>query len=229
MTPRLSVVAFVALVACAPGRRVTAHDGSVAEHERAAEYNDELAATHADAAAKAEPCGDAPGIYEICWTRSDTPSAHTAMAQRHRQWAEVHRRAAEELREAEAAACEGVTEGDRDTSPFQRTADIAQVEVLRGETGDDPSLVPVARVTFRDVARMDAERLDHILGCHIARNAALGHEVPHMNDCPLVPKGVHAATASTPTGVVVTISAPQASLVEVTSRAEALRRRLGQD
>lgn len=31
--------------------------------------------------------------------------------------------------------------------------------------------------------------LERAISCHLARNAALGHEVPAMPDCPLVPRG----------------------------------------
>jgi hypothetical protein len=38
--------------------------------------------------------------------------------------------------------------------------------------------------------------MQRILNCHLARNAVLGHDVPEMDYCPLVPKDVTAQVTS---------------------------------
>ena len=62
-----------------------------------------------------------------------------------------------------------------------------------------------AIVEFRAVPGLTAEWLQRMVDCHIARNAALGHDVPEMPDCPLVPKGASAQVASTGAGFSVAI------------------------
>jgi hypothetical protein len=47
-----------------------------------------------------------------------------------------------------------------------------------------------AIVMFRARPSMTAEWLQRVVDCHPARNAALGHVVLDLPDCPLVPKGV---------------------------------------
>jgi len=70
--------ANMAAVVTGPGfrgylrRKVAVHDGSARDHELAAQHNEDLARTHDEEAAKANPCADVSGVYEICWTRSDT-------------------------------------------------------------------------------------------------------------------------------------------------------------
>ncbi|MBI5548447.1 MAG: hypothetical protein HY901_31580 [Deltaproteobacteria bacterium] len=105
--------------------------------------------------------------------------------------AEDHRAGSKALRDAEASACAGVSELDRDTSPFGRREDIIRVEPLKS-TGRSPQLLG-ATVTFRAVPGLTVEWLERDVGCHLARNAALGHNVPEMDYCPLVPKGVTAS------------------------------------
>lgn len=84
---------------------------------------------------------------------------------------------------AEASACAGIAESERDQSPFSHREDILRVDVdeRRGVT-----------VLFRAVEGMTADRLQRVIDCHLARNASLGHQVPEMSYCPLVPPGVRA-------------------------------------
>jgi hypothetical protein len=73
---------------------------------------------------------------------------------------------------------------------------------------------------------MTAERLQRVVDCHMARNAALGHEVPEMSYCPLVPPGVRATVRSVAEGFAVELrtSDPDSSAI-VYERSVALRTR----
>ena len=97
-------LAALALVACA-GRLPAG--GTAADHQAAALRHVELAAMHERAARKAPPCGEVPGIYEVCWTRSDTPQAHRDLADWHRELAEAHAERARALRAAAGPASRG--------------------------------------------------------------------------------------------------------------------------
>jgi hypothetical protein len=71
---------------------------------------------------------------------------------------------------------------------------------------------------------LTAEWLQRVVDCHIARNNALGNNMPEMAYCPLVPKGVTAKVASLGNGFAVTIeSKDPASAQEVLRRAQALK------
>lgn len=212
--------AAFAVGACASGR--LPEGGSVAEHEAAATENAELADAHERAAQDAPPCADIPDIYEICWTRSDTEEAHRDMAQRHRRLAAAHAEEAEALKAAEAKACVGVAQEDRDISPFLRAADITGVEMLDPSTAEDETTIPVVRVTFGNVSGLDVANLQRLIDCHLARNAALGHDVPEMDYCPLVPSGVKATVATGGQQLTVTIAADEATVGEVRGRAQKL-------
>jgi hypothetical protein len=81
-------------------------------------------------------------------------------------------------------------------------------------------------VTIRAVPGLTAEWLQRVVDCHVARNAALGHVVPEMPYCPLVPKGVHATVSSVHGGFAVAIRADDGEgAQEVLRRAEALIKR----
>lgn len=217
--PAFLLAAF-AVGACVSGR--LPEGGSVAEHQGAAKENAELADAHERAAQDAPPCADIPDIYEICWTRSDTEEAHREMAQRHRRLAAAHAEEAEALRAAEARACVGVAQEDRDMSPFLRADDIASVELLDPSTAEDETAIPVVRVTFVNVPGLDRANLERLVGCHLARNAALGHDVPEMDYCPLVPPGVKATVATGSQQLNVTVVADEATAGEVRGRAQKL-------
>ena len=80
-----------------------------------------------------------------------------------------------------------------------------------------------AIVTFRAVPGMTAQWLQRVVDCHLARNAALGHDVPEMGYCPLVPKGVTAKASGTEAGFAVVIRADDSQTAqEVLKRARAL-------
>jgi hypothetical protein len=154
---------------------------------------------------------------DACWTSVTNPTKeHLKQADLHRKHAADHRAASEALRDAEQKSCAGIAPDDRDISPFWHTADIAGVE------RSSPNGVIV---TFRAVPDMTAEWLQRAIDCHLARNAALGHDVPDMPDCPLVPKGVSAQVQSTGKGFAVTLRSNDAnSASDLIARAERLQR-----
>jgi hypothetical protein len=219
---------LVMLAACAsstPGARP--HDMSAAQHERSADEHARTAEGHTgdydpNAKVTSTGCGEQT---RICWTSVENPTAeHLRAADEHRRHAADHRAAAVALRDAEARACAGLHPDDRDISPFDRIEDIAKVDPLQEQIIVARSR-PVQRtagavVTFRARPGMTAEWLQRIVDCHLARSAALGHVVPEMPNCPLVPKGVAARVTSTGTGFAITIrSDDPAAAQEVLDRA----------
>ncbi|MCA9720064.1 MAG: hypothetical protein KC468_35695 [Myxococcales bacterium] len=197
---------------------------SVEQHERAAQAEQDEAKAHADQydpslEGTEELC---PGGL-ICWTTWSNPTAeHNQEANRHRQLAKKHREAAEALRTAEAQACVGVDERDRDLSPFFHAPDIQRVTVPTPESQN-----PV-EVVFRPVQGLTEAGLQKLVDCHIARSAATGHEMPDMDYCPLVPRGVQAAVSTRDGAFVVTISVEnneRDARAEVLKRATALEQR----
>lgn len=212
---------------------------SAAQHEREGQEHARTADTHAgqyDPNATVErtrcsPRGGRRGAdvgTDTCWTSVSNPTAeHLRAAEEHRRHAADHRAASVALRDAEARACVGITPDDRDMSPFDHVEDIASVEPLTERTGT--SKAPSQRtagavVTFRAVPGMTAEWLQRVVDCHLARNASLGHAVPEMPNCPLVPNGAQARVTSTGNGFAVAIrSDDTATAREILSRAERLR------
>lgn len=147
---------------------------------------------------------------------------HAAEAEAHVRIAEEHRRASAALRAAEAQACRDVAVADRDTSPFERTEDIARVDRIVEGTGDGSYLAGIL-VTFRPVPGLTDARLQRMIDCHLARNAALGHVVPNMPDCPLVPRGVVAHVRTNGDALAVEIRGSDlGSAREAVTRAERL-------
>jgi hypothetical protein len=114
-------------------------------------------------------------------------------------------------------------------SPFEHVEDIATVEPLTESSGT--AEVPSKRttgavVTFRAVPGMTAQWLQRVVDCHLARNASLGHVVPEMPNCPLVPNGIQARVTSGKNGFVVAIQSDDpATAREILTRAERLQPR----
>jgi hypothetical protein len=223
----LALGSFSGIGACAstPGARPS--DMSVAEHESAAGAHENEARPHADlydpnAQVKATRCdGRNP-----CWAAISNPTeGHLEDAKKHRKMAADHRAAAQALRGAEASACVGISDDDRDISPFYHREDIAGVQPayvhLAGKQARDQ--IVGASVAFRAVPGMTAEWLQRVVDCHIARNNALGNDMPEMPYCPLVPKGINAKVSSTGNGFAVTIESQDPNTAqEVLRRAQAL-------
>lgn len=62
-----------------------------------------------------------------------------------------------------------------------------------------------------------------IVDCHLARNAALGHDVPEMPDCPLVPKGASARVQESAGGLRVEVRSDDLSAAaDILARARRL-------
>lgn len=238
------VLVAIAPPACAgktPGAQP--HEMSAAAHEREASEHGRTGERHAadyDPAVRSQgfscfaPGGPRPGlnatvIEDVCWDSVQNPTeGHRDEAERHRRHAADHRAASAALREAEARACAGISPGNRDMSPFERREDIASVAPLMLPEADARAKTPAERllgavVTFRAVPGLTAEWLQRVVSCHLARNAALGHVVPEMPDCPLVPRGVQARVSPAADGFEVAIRADHPTVArEVLARAQRL-------
>jgi hypothetical protein len=228
-----TVLLSAVLAACgASGTRP--HDMSVARHEEAAGAEDTAAGAHAaeyDTSASAPlrcgATGASVALGSPCWTSDvNSTEAHRAEAARHREAAAAHRAAAEALRAAEAAECAGLSEADRDQSPFSHRDDIASVtalteEVVMARTRTTHTVG--ARIVLRAVPGLTAEWLQRVLECHLARNASLGHDVPEMPYCPLVPAGVTVEVGSVGDGFAIDVRAVgDEAITEVVRRARTL-------
>lgn len=243
----LSIAACGGLAfACAPRTPgANPSDMSATQHEAMArrEYGEaEAHSAHYDPSgrARSEGCPDILGS-PVCWSSTANPTReHLAQAAEARRRAADHRAASQALRSAEASACAGLSERDRDESPFAHREDIASVSPLNepdpgipagpgyesGAVRGGRDQLAGAIVTFRALPGMTAPWLQRVIECHLARNAALGHEVPEMPYCPLVPKGVTATVRPIPTGFAVEIrSSDHDTAKEIVRRAEGLRSR----
>jgi hypothetical protein len=204
----MTAVAAALLAACASTTMNKPGAGthlSAAQEEVAAKAEDQLAAEHQKlydptAGRKEETCtpGGAGRVdFGDCWTSRINPTqAQLDEAQRHRRAAAEHRAASQALRDAEARACKGLSEYDRDVSPFAHREDIVHVYPL-------PNVGAV--VVFRHVPTLTAAGLQRIVDCHVARADAMGHQVPEMLYCPLMMRDVTASVRDTNEGFEVTI------------------------
>jgi hypothetical protein len=206
------------------------HDMGAAQHQAAAEREEQASEPHAaqynpNAAVTRERCASSRAYDVACWTSTTNPTGeHLETARRYRQMASDHRAASQALRDAEARACAGLSDDDRDMSPFHHREDIVGVEPLYASTVfGTTTRVEGAVVTFRAVPGMTAQWLQRVVDCHLSRNAALGHDVPEMAYCPLVPRGVDAKVSATATGFAVTLRSDDAdTAAEVLRRSRAL-------
>jgi len=230
-----AVLACLAAIGCAstatqvpiPAQHLSAEgEQSVARHDRSAAGVLERQAALEDQI----ECGPlmAGQSSEVCWT---APKQSGAAAQDRMQAAELrdaaarHRLVSKELREAEARACAGIADADVARSPFAHRADIVDVEIVHGPASPDGA-PPVlgARVRFHHVGGLTAERLQHIVDCHIARDDALGDEVPEMSYDPLVAPGATATVIEIPHGYIVDVRSDNpAGAREIARRALALK------
>lgn len=175
-----------------------------------------------------------PGVYptypvaRICWSEKVNPTAmHQKLAEEHRQVAAQHRTASETLRAVEARACAGLADEDRDTSPFSQRTDIQSVSPLRQdvvsttyesrpEGGSSPGRLLGAIIVFRAVPGLTAQWLQRIVDCHLARNAAIGHETAsaEMAYCPLAERGARAVVRESRGGFAVDVRADDPPIAE---------------
>ena len=200
---------------------------SEAEHERTAAA-EEAAAARSTAAYRAvlqravERCRTRTWV---CWRYLVEPAeVYLEQAERHLELAAKHRAAAQALAQAEARACAGIPELDRDMSPFAHRADIESVAplfTLKVEGTVATQVLQGAQIAFRPVPGLTPERLQRIVSCHLERNAVLGHDVPEMDYCPLVPRDVSAAVISAGERLVVQVQSQEpGSAQEIWARAQ---------
>jgi hypothetical protein len=225
--------ACFALAACSADQGTHPHDMSSARHEAMARSEDQSAKAHEAqydprASVQRGRCGAGKEAWaEPCWSSTVNPTgAHLADAERHRELAAKHRAASQALRDAEARACVGLADADRDMSPFAHREDIASVQelVVRSGGGKASSLrTKGAVVVIRAVPGLTPQWLQRVIDCHLARNAALGHDVPEMPYCPLVPNGITASVTPTDTGFAVAIQSEDPTVgQEILRRAQGL-------
>ncbi len=232
-TTTIALLALMPLLGCLPkGSRP--HDMGEAAHEAEAATHDEEAAAHDsqyDPAAREtySTCGsNGRHRYAGCWTSVTNPTQeHLRAAESERKAATAHREASRALARAEDRACLGISPDDRDMSPFMHVEDIVSVEPhLRTRSGgkDGPNTtIDGATITFLAVPGMTTEWLQRVVDCHVARNAVLGHDLPEMYACPLVPKGAQAQARSTGNGFAVDVWSSRAETGEdILSRARRL-------
>jgi hypothetical protein len=221
-----------AVFGCAADQGTRPQDMSQVGHEQAAKQEDQRAAEHQ---AQSVPTATETSTRCVgrggCWTSVTNPTKeHEAAAQRHRELAAKHRAASATLAQAEAQHCSGIPEDDRDMSPFAHREDIVAVKPLEethviGQGKSAPSTKRHgATIVFRAVPGLTAEWLQRVVNCHVARGAAVGHQMPEMEYCPLMLKGVTTAVSSAGDGFAVNVrSDDPATAAEILKRAEALR------
>jgi hypothetical protein len=224
----LSLVAATFVVACAADPGTRPHDMSAASHQEAAKKEDQAASEHNEqykpaAEATTERCSGKGG----CWSSTSNPTKeHQADAQHHRELAAKHRAASAALAQAEDQACVGISDDDRDISPFSHREDIRSVSPYEEQVkaGKATTTKRVgATVVFRAVPGMTAEWLQLVVNCHLARAAAAGHQMPEMEFCPLELKDVTAKVSSAGDGFAVNIKSEDAATADlILKRAEAL-------
>lgn len=232
----LLMLFMASCMARAPGAQP--HDMSIASHETTAAHETRVAGQHEQqydpsAQQRRERCrtgGPATTAdVDTCWTSvTNVTAEHLQHGEEHRARAADHRAASQALRDAEARTCVGIPAADRDESPFEHREDIEKVEPFYVRQGGKQSSERLegAIVAFRAVPGMTAPWLQRLVDCHLARNSALGHDVPEMAYCPLVPRGVTATVAPTRTGFAVEIrSGDSGTAKEILRRAEDLRAR----
>jgi hypothetical protein len=151
-------------------------------------------------------------------------------ADAHRKLAHEHRAASQALRDAEQRSCSGISEADRDSSPFSHREDIASIEDSNEATtayGGRPQVqgrLIGARIVFRAVPGMTKEWLQREVDCHLARNQVVGESDPSMAFCPLAVAHVSASVSSTGNGFAVDVTSNDPdSIKEVVRRAQALK------
>ena len=231
-TTTLATILLAACTSTTPGARP--HDMSAAQHEREAKREANAAdrdAARYDPNARAVVQGCGP-YDDVCWRSKRNPTAeYRRMADEHQRAAADHRGASAALRDAEAKACVGIDGDDRDISPFERKDDIASIEPVTerrwaGRGRSQRTVTAGVRVIFQPVPGLTAEKLQQEVDCHLARAAVLGHELPEMPDCPLVPKGAEARVSATAQGLAVVVRADDlTAAADIVARAERLKAR----
>ncbi len=205
-----------ATVACAatpaptipPGHgSVQAEESAAREHDRAAGVLERQAESKAESPIRCGSVGAEGEARSVCW--SPIPPGESAYARMQaadqREAAAEHRLTSQALRSAELLACAGIGEADLADSPFAHVEDIVDVQLVQIVRPDRTRETRGARVRFHELDGLSADWLQHLVDCHIARDDAMGHDVPEMSYCPLVPRGARATVTTVPHGFVVDI------------------------
>ncbi len=228
-----SLVAAGAIACATPAATpatIPSQHGSAAAEDRAAREHDHAAGVLERQARSEElgqfECGPGtpPGTPgQICWANPRVSGAtqhETLRASEQRQDAAEHRKVSQALREAEARACADIAEPDIVNSPFSHRADIVDAQVLAVPEPDGSRRVVGARVRFHEIEKLTASWLQHVIDCQIARDNAMGHDVPELSYCPLVPRGATATVSVVPHGFQVDITSDDpAGASEIARRA----------
>lgn len=195
-------------------------DMSAARHRQQASMEERAAAEHEREAqrisSQTPSCGSAPtsqpdgaSVDDICWSaRREAAQQQEYDAAQHRRHASEHRAAAAALEEAETTACQGLSEPDRVLSPFYHWRDIKFVNPRPDG----------ATIVFAEVPGLTRDSLQRLVDCHMARNAALGYDVPQAYYSPIALKGVDQAVVSeTSQGLAVTITSSDHTIAQAIS------------
>jgi hypothetical protein len=230
-TNRWFILGLLSFFSCAStkGAAVDLHEMTAAEHDRAAAKEEALATSRKDlfrpraglslgscdrSVASAEADRAVAASYP-CLSASANPTAkYLAEAKRHRADAAAHRAASQVLREAEARACAGIADEDRELSPLEHCEDIVAIEPLyRKVSGHVGQRLAGATVFFRVLGGSGAW-LSRVVGCHMARNAVLGVDPHEAPQCPLELKDVTAQVLQTWDGVALEIRSDSSEVAE---------------
>jgi hypothetical protein len=230
-----------ALLASCASSGTEPHAMTAAQHEAAAKGEERASTEHtsrydAAQAIVVPPTVNCPfsGAYASApvgagcygaWTSVMNPTKqHLEEGRHHAEVAARHRAASQALRDAEARACQGVPEGDRDVSPFYHREDITAVRSVSEHLPFGRERLTGAEVVFTALPGMTAEWLQRVVDCHLARNAVVGDEEGTMRYCPLAVPHVKATVRSEGGGFAVDVtSQDEVSVREVIARAEALK------
>lgn len=220
-------------IACTTTQGARPGDMSISGHAHAAEAAEQEATQHIaqydpdgthitmNCRAARTDSGPTP-----CWSEEINPtSEHHNVAERLRKAAADHRAASTALRDAEAAACSGISDADRDASPLLRTGDVIGVEDVRkqGTKSGPASRLVGAAISIRAVPGLTKEYLQRLSNCHISRNSSMGYSMPEMARCPFAVKGASASVVSGDgTFVVQVTSDDETTANEISKRARAL-------
>ncbi len=147
----------------------------------------------------------------VAWAARIAPTPEqAAQAQALREAARSHRIASPAVRAAESSACAGLGGDDRDVTPFFYRDDIVDVQPLRGHDGALPGRLEGAVVIFRRVEGLSPGRLQRLVECQVARDAALDYRVPEVEWCPLAVPGTLAWVTDSESGLEVRMASSTA-------------------
>lgn len=215
----LSMTCMLSMSGCAGTTGGRPHDMSEAGHLAAASSEEKAASQHTQ-----HDCGK----ETVCWGSNENPTEEQrADSQKHRKMAADHRAAAKTLGDAEASACVGISDADRDMSPFNHRADISEVTAhvvtSTGSDGPEERTTTGSDIVFRATPGMTAEWLQRVANCHIARAGAVGYNMPEMAYCPLELKNVKATVTSTGGGFAIAVTSDNPDTVkEIVRRSDML-------